>query len=56
MPKRAAAVDSTPKCGRCGGWALEPDVYPAAGCTACGGTGRPPPPPPPPPQQELIDG
>lgn len=31
-----------PKCPRCGGWALEPDHYPAARCSVCGGDGRPP--------------
>ena len=54
--KAAASAAAAPKCGRCHGFALEPDAYPAAPCTACDGTGRPRPAPPPPQTGELIDG
>jgi DnaJ-class molecular chaperone len=33
-------ADPAPKCGRCHGFALEPDTYPATPCTECKGTGR----------------
>lgn len=51
-------AEPAPKCGHCRGMGLEPDVYPAAKCTACLGTGKPAAAAaaPPPTTGELLDG
>ncbi|HEX8585029.1 MAG TPA: hypothetical protein VF680_11530 [Allosphingosinicella sp.] len=34
-------AEPTLKCSHCGGFALEPEVFPAQPCTVCKGTGKP---------------
>ena len=62
MARRAASADPAPvrqgsgqaKCSHCRGMGFEPDTFPLAACTLCGGSGRPAPAAT--NQEELIDG
>jgi len=38
--------DAAPACSRCGGFAVELEVFPLTACTGCGGSGRTAAPPP----------